>query len=59
MEDSKNALWNGVKFDAQLELTEEQLEEIREKPKAEAQKKTLAEEYGISRQTLYMALGRN
>lgn len=54
----KNALKKGVKFGAQAKLTDEQIEEIREKVNAGAQKKALAAEYGISRQTLYTALGR-
>lgn len=58
MEGIKNALKKGVKFGAQAKLTDEQVEEIREKVKAGVQKKALAEEYGVSRQTLYTALAR-
>ena len=59
MEGIKNALKKGVRFGAQAKLTDEQVEEIRQRVKAGEQKKALAAEYGISRQTLYTALGRN
>jgi DNA invertase Pin-like site-specific DNA recombinase len=58
MEGIKNALKKGVKFGAQQKLSEEQVKEIKQRVAQGDQKKALAEEYGVSRQTLYTALSR-
>ncbi|TKB26068.1 recombinase family protein [Desulfopila sp. IMCC35006] len=54
----QNALKKGVRFGAQKKLTDEQVEQIRERVQKGEQKKALAAELGVSRQTLYTALGR-
>ncbi|OEY65634.1 recombinase family protein [Marinobacter sp. X15-166B] len=46
----------GKQIGAKRKLTPEQVEEIRVRVSAGEQKKALAQEYGISRQTLYTAL---
>lgn len=54
----QNALKKGVRFGAKQKLTDDHVEEIKARVKAGEQKKALAAEYGISRQTLYTALSR-
>lgn len=56
MEGIKVALKNGVKFGRQRVLTDEQVIEIKNRIANGEQKKALAAEYGISRQTLYTAI---
>ncbi len=48
----------GVRFGAQRKLSDEQIKEIQQRLDQGEQKKALANEYGISRQTLYTALKR-
>lgn len=48
----------GVRFGAKRRLTDEQVQEIRERAENGEQKLKLAEEYGVSRQTIYTALKR-
>lgn len=54
----QNALKKGVRFGAKQKLTDEQVEDIRGRAARGEEKKALAEEYGVSRQTLYTALSR-
>jgi DNA invertase Pin-like site-specific DNA recombinase len=58
MEGIRNAQKKGTRFGAKAKLTDEQVETIKERIAQGGQKKTLAEEYGVSRQTLYTALNR-
>jgi len=48
----------GTKFGRTKALTDNQVAEIKERIANGEQKKSLAEEYGISRQTLYSAIGQ-
>jgi DNA invertase Pin-like site-specific DNA recombinase len=54
----KAAQKKGTRFGAKAKLTDEQVETIKERIVQGEQKKALAEEYGVSRQTLYTALSR-
>ena len=49
----------GIKFGAKKKLTNEQVEEIKSRIAKGEEKKALAAEYGISRQTLYTAIKTN
>lgn len=46
----------GIKFGAKKKLTDEQVDEIKSRITDGEEKKALAKEYGISRQTLYTAI---
>ncbi|WP_136798700.1 helix-turn-helix domain-containing protein [Desulfosediminicola ganghwensis] len=58
LEGIRNAQKKGTRFGAKAKLTDEQVAEIKERIAQGEQKKVLAAEYGVSRQTLYTALSR-
>lgn len=58
LEGIRNAQNKGIRFGAKAKLTDEQMAKIKERIAQGEQKKALAAEYGVSRQTLYKALSR-
>lgn len=51
------AMKKGIRFGRKAKLNQDQISEIRERVKAGEEKKAIATEYGVSRPTLYKALG--